>query len=289
MRLEQSELQRLLAGRYVLGTMRGRARDRFEVYLRYKPSLRQAVAAWEQRLQPLADALPPEPPAERVWNALKDRLWSSQDVNKASQSDPRSGLSWWHWLAFATVACIGLGLGWQLKQPVAEPPPLHLAVLSAQDGASAYLFCTDHQTGKTVVEVIGTGTAPVAGVDELWLLPAGEEGPKSLGLLPASGRKEIEFPRTLAPMLTAAKGLAVSREPAGGSGGVAPTGPILYTGGMINLWFSEKNTIQSASASQFDSYKKFENGENIGNQAAAKPVSEWESERTRALLALFRP
>ena len=56
MRYGNPQLRDKLASEYVLGTLRGRARARFESVMRYDPSLRSLVTAWENRLTPLAGA-----------------------------------------------------------------------------------------------------------------------------------------------------------------------------------------------------------------------------------------
>ena len=48
------ELRDRLAAEYVVGTLRGRARARFQSLLRYDPDLRRVVGEWEARITPLA-------------------------------------------------------------------------------------------------------------------------------------------------------------------------------------------------------------------------------------------
>ena len=48
-----------LAAAYVLGTLRGPARRRFEALLPAHPALRTAVAAWQGRLVPLSTSVAP--------------------------------------------------------------------------------------------------------------------------------------------------------------------------------------------------------------------------------------
>jgi len=49
MRYEAPDLLDQLAGQYVLGTLRGRARRRFERVIENNPAARAAVQRWEDR------------------------------------------------------------------------------------------------------------------------------------------------------------------------------------------------------------------------------------------------
>ncbi|MDP5206304.1 hypothetical protein ORI99_04495 [Alishewanella sp. SMS9] len=50
MKYQSTELQHQLAARYVLGSMRGLARQRFQRLLMDIPALRDEVAFWEEHL-----------------------------------------------------------------------------------------------------------------------------------------------------------------------------------------------------------------------------------------------
>ena len=64
-----------LAGEYVLGTLDGEARARFESRLSDDSDAQQAVAQWEARLSPLTNAEAEElPPSDAVWATIKGRL-----------------------------------------------------------------------------------------------------------------------------------------------------------------------------------------------------------------------
>ena len=52
------------------------ARRRFAGLLREDAALRQRVRDWEERLLPLALALPPQAPPEHVWTAIAARIRS---------------------------------------------------------------------------------------------------------------------------------------------------------------------------------------------------------------------
>jgi anti-sigma-K factor RskA len=67
-----------LAAEYVLGTLRGPARRRFENLLSAHPALRDAVAQWQQRLSPLSVTVEEVTPSARVWRNIEQRLFGER-------------------------------------------------------------------------------------------------------------------------------------------------------------------------------------------------------------------
>ena len=84
----RTQLADALAAQYVAGTLRGRARRRFETLLDAHPALRAAVREWQDRLMPLTSAVAPEAPPARVWRGIEQRLWPQE-----------AGPRWWQRLA----------------------------------------------------------------------------------------------------------------------------------------------------------------------------------------------
>src|SRR5437763_3893720 len=75
-----------LAGEYVLGTLRGGARRRFEQVARDDRDAGAILRRWQDALTPLADRVAPVDAPARVWRAIEARiaagerpggLWSS--------------------------------------------------------------------------------------------------------------------------------------------------------------------------------------------------------------------
>lgn len=216
-----------LAAQYVAGTLRGRARTRFEALLPGHPALQSAVRDWQARLLPLTTALPAQTPPARVWQGITQRLWPAPEP-----------LPWWQrlslWRALSGTALAGLvGLGVMLASPQPAQPPL-VVVLESTGAAQAAV-------GTIVASVSGDGRAlvtrtltPVSlGTDrvlELWSVPPAGN-PHSLGLISANGvtvlRRE-RLPERLLKGGTSA--LAVSVEPPGGSSTGVPTGPVVFAG-----------------------------------------------------------
>ncbi|MGQ0677819.1 MAG: cupin domain-containing protein [Rhodospirillales bacterium] len=71
----------LQAGEYVLGTLSGEERARFAQRMAANPALRKMVQAWERRLGPMAERLPPVEPASGSFATIERRLDAEQDAN----------------------------------------------------------------------------------------------------------------------------------------------------------------------------------------------------------------
>jgi anti-sigma-K factor RskA len=221
----RSDLADALAAEYVLGTLRGGARRRFESLLPAHAVLRAATLAWQERLMPLTGGVEPVQPAGEVWRRISDRL----DRRKSAVAGAWQRLSFWRSLtAFASIAAIGLAV--LLATPRAVAPPI-VVVLAATNAAAS-----GAAAAPIVASISGDGTTlvtrPIVPVAlradrslELWAVPT-QGAPRSLGVLPGgSGVVALR-----AKVLAGADTLAVTIEPAGGSPTGAPTGPIVYAG-----------------------------------------------------------
>jgi anti-sigma-K factor RskA len=216
-----------LAAEYVLGTLRGRARRRFETLLGAHPALRLAVADWYARLMPLTGLVKPVAPSSGVWLRVQRRLFQPRRPAAAP-------LRWWQraglWqgaAALATAAAVGLSV--LLVQPMPAVPPV-VIVLSANPEAAAIaqasFVASVSGDGRSLVLKPINVQAPDAGrALELWAVP-GQGAPRSLGLVSATGATRV----LRAQLLSDTAAFAVSLEPPGGSPTGAPTGPILSVG-----------------------------------------------------------
>lgn len=225
-----------LAAQYVAGTLRGRARRRFEALLPSHPVLHAAVVVWQERLMPLTAAVPPVPPPARVWRNIEKRLWPAA---AAAAAPAAAALPWWQrlglWrglsgLATAAVLVLTVAL---VRTPPSAPPIV--VVLEGQAGTSAAgttFVASVSGDGQAMVMQPVSATVPLQPdrVLELWSVPP-QGAPKSLGLISGSGVTVLarsRLPETLLKGGTAA--LAVSVEPPGGSPTGAPTGPVVFAG-----------------------------------------------------------
>ena len=238
MKYQNPKLRHLLSAEYVLGTLHGRARARFQRLLKQDPALHSVVHYWEARLAGLNGGFTPVTPREVVWAAIDQRINASKVVSIRAAA-PYANL-WRNWAALSTAASVLLGFGlWQqmhkqpevitrvetvrVEVPVAVPMP-YVAVL--QPAKSEAKWKVSIYPEKGLIKVATTGHYAVdeaAKSLELWVVAA--DGPHSLGLLPASGDGEMPMPPGL--KMDGDATLAVSLEPHGGSPTGKPTGPVL--------------------------------------------------------------
>jgi anti-sigma-K factor RskA len=227
-----------LAAQYVLGTLAGRARRRFEREARENPIVAAALRRWEERLLPFAEAVSPIAPPARVWTAILARLGASVPSPEPRRAPRGAGSAWWRWVAIAGLAT-SLALAIALFKPAPERPEGTLVVVLAGQDAKPAIIATAARTGRVLtLKAIGPLTvAPDRGL-ELWMLP--ESGnPRSLGLvtaLPPANVARVTLPATADQALQNIPALAISLEPAGGSPTGLPTGPVLYSGPVQRLY-----------------------------------------------------
>lgn len=224
----KTELADALAADYVVGTMRGGARRRFEALLPAHIELRRATRAWQERLMPLTAAIEPVEPSGQVWRRISDRL----DRRRSIVSGAWHRLSFWRSLtAFTSIAAIGLAVLLASPRPQAPPVVVVLAPVGAapSTGAAAAPIVAsisgDHRTlvTRAVVPVAVRGDRSL----ELWAVPKDGTAPRSLGVLPGGNGATVALRgQVLADVDT----LAVTVEPLGGSPTGKATGPIVYAG-----------------------------------------------------------
>lgn len=243
MNYRNPQLRDMLAGEYVLGTLAGPARRRFEQLLRDDYALRDTVGSWERRLAPLVDAVPAMAPPKRVWRNIEQR------VAPKSRSSAWNRVGFWRPLgifaSMAFVVVVGYVLVDATKEVPQPPAPAPIAQAPAPVPATEYVALLNDQKAQPVwvvtaadfkqitVKVVAPPKIDADKAYELWLLPGENQPPRSLGLLPLAGTKTVTVPAELQTAMAAGKVLAVSLEPTGGSPTGLPTGPVLYTGLLV--------------------------------------------------------
>lgn len=206
-----------LTERYVLGTMNWRARRRFRRVLEEHQDANVLMLRWEESLSDLRRSIPEVQPSELVWRRILKAL---RPVREPSRMTP----AWLGVVASLFMALLITSIGWWqtwLQSPTTT------TIVSNNEGQDLWIASYSKRKGELDVAV---NQAPELAPDndyQLWVLDEGV--PRSLGLLPKSGRRSLELTADAAAALRDGVTLAVSLEPLGGSPELVPTGPVLYT------------------------------------------------------------
>ncbi|MDE2294204.1 MAG: anti-sigma factor [Gammaproteobacteria bacterium] len=220
---------------YVLGVLDARERAAVERESAERPAAAAAIAAWSQRLAPLAAEIAPVEPPERVWDAIRRRLRLDERTGVAPRTGLWENLRFWHWLGLgsaglaATAAVVLLTL--LLQRPTPPPIPYMAATIVQPDHRIGWTATMDIAQSRMIVipgvpQRSSPGHAP-----ELWLVPKAGR-PIPVGMISDSAAVTIALSPSLVARLGPTATLAVSIEPVGGSPTGRPTGPVIGTGAI---------------------------------------------------------
>jgi anti-sigma-K factor RskA len=233
--LFHGDLPDRLAAEYVLGTLRGGARRRFDALMPAHPALGRAVAQWERTLLPMALKAPLVTPSAAVWTQLEARLgWApgadpSRAVSKAPAAVPLVTRALRFWQSIAVVATMAaVVLGTQVRTGPVEAPMVVVLKATGNAGEVTTLVAgvspDRQQLSIRPLERVALANDRSL---ELWVIPKGK-APLSLGVIKADGLTAVsrgKLPKD-------SEKLAVTLEPLGGSPSGKPTGPVVFVGDL---------------------------------------------------------
>jgi anti-sigma-K factor RskA len=223
MNYEHPQLLHELAAQYVLGTLRGPARRRFERYCSRNVAALHAVRRWEDRLVDMIAGIAPVAPSALVWDRIKFRIRRERSLR------PKRGLAVfgsWRFAVAAGIAALAIAFGvWTGFGPGSSQ-----LVANIVDQQHAQLWSIEAPRKRDELRVSTAANLKLdpARAYELWALPGAGAAPVSLGLMPKSGRDTLELNEAQRLALSRSRQIAISLEPPGGSPTGAPTGPVLY-------------------------------------------------------------
>jgi anti-sigma-K factor RskA len=262
----------ILAAEYVLGTLDADERAQVQALIESDPVFARLVRNWERRLGELhamVDAV--EPPPE-TWQRIRFRIGAGNQreplrlpelppppPEPTNVVDLRARLARWRGAAsglgalaavlFGIVVMVALAPRWlppplrpkperievvRVETRPAEPsaPARFVAVLQRDAASPAFILTVDVTRRYVVVRRL-TAEQPAGKSYELWLVSDRFAAPRSLGLV---GTDDFTAAPALASYDSATvRGAtyAVSLEPEGGSPTGAPTGPVVFSGKLV--------------------------------------------------------
>jgi len=226
-------LRQKLAAEYVLGTLRGGARRRFEGWMHNDADLRNIAAAWQQRLAPMAEFAGDVVPPRSVWTGIERRLNLKGAAASGLKAWFSESLTFWRSLGVVSTGLAAMLLVLVLSKTGVESPSInYVATLTDDKAQNALLVTADRSNRALDVRVITSAQVAADKSLHLWAVPKAGK-PRSLGVLAGNrGRFELKD-SAISDDVTV---LAITLEPKGGSPDPnGPTGPILYKGNWVRL------------------------------------------------------
>ena len=243
--LQPERLDRL-AREYVLGTLAGAARRRFERLLREAPAAARAVGQWQQRFDVLAAGVPPMVPREAVWQGLQAQLFA----RTADKTAPSRGVL--HWIArvlsgrslagalagmLLAVVVLRLQPGWIDMEPRVDKLPESYVGLLLDGAGKPTLLASSRRHGRLLtVKMLQPISVPPGRVAQLWALPKDGSAPFPVGVVPDKGSATVTLADASEKLFFTVAQLGVSFEAAPAKAGDKPAGEFVLRGHCVKLW-----------------------------------------------------
>jgi anti-sigma-K factor RskA len=234
----ESEDFDLLAGIYVLGALEADEAHAVEELAARDNAVAGSIEVWQNRLAPLAAAIPPHPAPADLWSRIEASVGGPAEAPAAeppptlpAQMTPL-GRAWrsvavWR----GASAALALAAAFAGVTILSRPEPATYAAALAPAGAPAPVFLAQMAPdGSLMVRPLAPVQAAPGKDMELWALPEGGKTPVSLGVLPGIGRSV-----SMRGLPAGSTQLMVSLEPTGGSKTGQPTGTVVYSGTLKRL------------------------------------------------------
>jgi anti-sigma-K factor RskA len=225
MRIADHRLLDALCAEYLIGTLRGGARRRFEAAVQNEPLVALRLRHWEATATPRYSKMIEVQPPARVWQQLEREL----DLPSYRLRWYQRTVFWKAWASVATAALLVLLVVAGRSPPSAPPPAVQIAQLTGAGGATQ-VIAQRSRDGRSLV--LKANRPVLAGPNqsyELWLIPGPGRAPVSLAVL-GNLDATITLAQDTADQLRTGATLAVSAEPAGGSPTGQPTGAVILAG-----------------------------------------------------------
>lgn len=228
MKIDSHRLLDALCGEYLLGTLRGPARRRFERSLREEARVALRLKHWQDTFSPKYSSMIEIQPSAQVWSRLEREL----GLSRYRAPWYRRAAFWRGWAVAATAALL-LTLGWQLWSLMPDrAAPIQIAELAGAEPSSRVIAALYSDRRTLELRAARPVVAAPTQSYELWLLPREGGPPVSLAVLGALDAR-VQLAESHAQRLRAGAKLAISVEPAGGSPTGGPTGPVILVGDLV--------------------------------------------------------
>jgi anti-sigma-K factor RskA len=212
------------AAEYVLGTMTGEERLKFEQRLVSDYGLQAEVAAWEERLSPMLDLVDPVEPPPNVWQGIQERINPQEEKLGLWDS-----IGFWRNLGMAaTTLVLVLGL---TVFGIQQDQTLDRVMMVTNDQAQVeWVVGTPGRGDMLHVKAMDPPDLPKGQVCQLWMQTSdGTFMP--VGIMPHSGMAKMKVPAELKSQSS----FTISIESEDDMPSKKPKGEIVFKGALIRI------------------------------------------------------
>jgi anti-sigma-K factor RskA len=228
-----------LAAEFALGTLDAAERATLAARRLREPELDKAIYAWEARLSPLAETVPPIEPARDYLAHIEARIHAPPPLSRAPEGDPvvvglRVRVARWRAAAVGAASLAAmLAAGIVVREGThATAPHEFVAILQKSADAPAFAVTVNIDTRELTVRPV-SAPAPSGKSYELWIIAAKLGAPRSLGVIDAADVTRANRLAGYDPGVVTDATYAVTVEPRGGSPDGKPSGPPVFVGKLI--------------------------------------------------------
>lgn len=226
-----------VAAEYVLGTLDAAERSAVAARRQREAALDAAIASWERRLAALSDVVPPVAPNPTLFAQIEARLRAATPAatfEAANIIDMTRRMKRWRAVAIAATSIAAAMLITFGTAQIAPKPKGKNLVAVLQKDAQSPAFLVSVNVDDRIMTVRPVSAKREAGKSyELWIIHDSLGKPKSLGVIDDAAPTRAPTLAGYKPDVLEASTYAVTLEPEGGSPSGDPTGPIVFTGKMI--------------------------------------------------------
>lgn len=235
LRYEDPKLQDILASNYVIGTLRGKARKRFEQLMAQDHTIAERVIQWETKLQPIHTATQPVPPKKATWKMIASQInnTSNQMVEKLL-----SKLRLYQYLtAFAFSLSMVVSLASYLSYSESDPiNTINYVAVLKNDIEQPVMVATLKKTGRLLaLDLLQKPNVAQDNDIQIWAISKDDGSIKSLGLIDVAKRVELQLTKPEWGLIKSAEFLMVSIESKGGSTTGLPSERLISKGLCVQV------------------------------------------------------
>lgn len=232
MRYQDPDLSERLAAEYVLGTLKGRARQRFERLLQKYPNLREDVEYWELSVNKLAEHSQPVTPPPQLWQQLEQRLFP-KPVTVSLRWYERISL-WRGLTAGSSLVAVILAIMLLIPEYSEKSAMNYVVVLNDNSQQPGWSITAAADMEQFYVRNLKPVSLPADQGCLLWVQPAESSQFIPIGRLPDDDGSQavLDISEKLRDLLIGGK-LTVTVENFSQAPPSEPSGPVEFTGKLL--------------------------------------------------------